>query len=108
MQLDKGEYTQAHTTGGRPSLLATAGAAPACRRHSRCLLVLFVATVGLAPPLAPVLTQRPAWCVGPRHRQNARGRRRMLLSHGARLIPRYWANRVRSITGSAERREVIW
>jgi pimeloyl-ACP methyl ester carboxylesterase len=59
MQREKVEYTKAHTTGGRPSLLAPAGAAPAFRLHARCLVVLFAATACLAPS-APVRAQHPA------------------------------------------------
>ena len=59
MQLEKGEYTQAHTTGGRSSLLAPSGAAHAFCLHARCLVVFFAATVCLAPS-APVLAQHPA------------------------------------------------
>jgi pimeloyl-ACP methyl ester carboxylesterase len=58
MRLDKGEDTTAHTTGGRPRVRATAGAAHAFRLHARCLVVLFAATACLAP-LAPVRAQHP-------------------------------------------------
>src|SRR6266702_6524730 len=59
MQRQKGEDITAHTTGGRPSVLATAGAAQACRLHARCLVVLLVATACLALS-APVRAQHPA------------------------------------------------
>jgi pimeloyl-ACP methyl ester carboxylesterase len=59
MHLEQGAYTTAHPTGGRPSVRATAGAAPAFRLHARCLVVLLAATAWLAPA-APVRAQHPA------------------------------------------------
>jgi pimeloyl-ACP methyl ester carboxylesterase len=59
MQLEKVEYTKAHTTGGQPSFLATSGAAHAFRLHLRFLVVLFAATACLATS-ATVLAQHPA------------------------------------------------
>jgi pimeloyl-ACP methyl ester carboxylesterase len=59
MQLGKVEYTIAHTTAGRPSVLATAGTAHAFRLHARCLGVLFAVTACLALS-APVRAQHPA------------------------------------------------
>src|SRR6266851_2564434 len=59
MQLDKVAYPTAHTTGGRPSVLAPSGTAPAFRLHARCLVVLYAAIACLAP-WAPVRAQHPA------------------------------------------------
>jgi hypothetical protein len=59
MHLEQGAYTTAHPTGGRPSVRATAGAAPAFRLHARCLVVLLAVTAWLAPA-APVRAQHPA------------------------------------------------
>ena len=59
MQLGKVEYTIAHATAGRPSVLATAGTAHAFRLHARCLGVLFAVTACLALS-APVRAQHPA------------------------------------------------
>jgi pimeloyl-ACP methyl ester carboxylesterase len=59
MQLEKVEYAKAHTTGGRPSFLAAAGAAHAFRLHARFLVVFFAATACLALS-ATVLAQHPA------------------------------------------------
>ena len=59
MHRHKGEDTIAYTTGGRPRVRATAGAAQACRLHARCLVVLVAATAWLALS-APVRAQPAA------------------------------------------------
>ena len=81
MQLEKGEHTKTHTTGGRSSLLAPSGAAHAFCLQARFLVVFFVATVCLAPS-APVLAQHPA-----QHGASAQGAAKTRAADDASIRP---------------------